>query len=60
MILKVSNFREGLNIERLLEAVPELLRQVYLEHELVTSTRMKVMEELLLKRILGLKDIVGR
>lgn len=38
--------------------VPELIQQVYLQHELVTSERMKVMEEVLLKRIYGLIDIV--
>ena len=50
---------EGLSVERLIEVVPELLRQVYSAHELVTPTRMKTMEDLLLRRIAGLKDILG-
>ena len=39
--------------------MPELLQQIYSEHELFTPLRMKVMEDLLLQRIEGLKDIVG-
>ena len=50
----------NLRIEQLIEAVPELLRQVYSEHELVTPVRMKVMEDLLLQRIEALKEIVRR
>lgn len=50
----------NLRIEQLIEAVPKLLRQVYSEHELVTPVRMKVMEDLLLQRIEGLKCIIGR
>ena len=50
----------ALSIERLIEVVPELLRQVYSEHELVTPTRMQAMKELLLQRIEGLKYLIGR
>ena len=50
----------NLCIEQLIEAVPKLLRQVYSEHELVTSVRMKSMEDLLLQRIEGLKYIIRR
>ena len=40
--------------------MPELLQQVYSEHELFTPLGMKVMENLLLQRIEGLKYIGGR
>ena len=38
--------------------MPELIEQVYSQHELVNSERMKVMEEIVLKRIYGLIDTV--
>lgn len=41
------------------KVVPEILRQVYSDYDLVTPTRIKIMEELLLRRIEGLKGILG-
>ncbi|WP_164726433.1 hypothetical protein [Veillonella sp. VA139] len=49
-----------LDIDSLIRVVPELLQQVYSDHDLVTSTRKKAMEDLLLQRIEGLKYIVER
>lgn len=36
----------------------DLINKVYSQHELVTSACMKVMEDLLLRQIYGLKDKV--
>lgn len=41
------------------KVVPEILRQVYSDYDLVTPTRIKIMEDLLLRRIEGLKGILG-